>query len=73
MLAGLDEKSRRRCAGLLALERGRGGVQALHEISGLSRTTIRRGRSEIQGVDRPGGIRRVGAGRKAVEKRHRRS
>jgi hypothetical protein len=68
VLAGLDEKSRRQCAGLLARQRGRGGIQAIHEISGLSRTTIRKGQREIRLRKRPGQIRMPGGGRPRVEK-----
>jgi hypothetical protein len=68
LLAQLDEKSRRRLAGLLASRHRHGGVQALHQITGLSRMTIRRGRDEIQRIDRTQGIRRVGGGRIPVEK-----
>ena len=63
-----DEKSRRRFAGLLALQRGRGGVQWVHEVTGLSRVTIRTGREEIRRADRLLGVRRAGGGRTAVEK-----
>ena len=73
-LATLDERNRRRCVGLLAVQWGRGGVQRLIEITGLSRNTIVRGRQELQHpghaprIDR---IRRPGAGRKRVEKNSR--
>jgi len=63
-----DEKSRRRFAGVLALQYGRGGVQSVHVITGLSRMTIRAGREEIRRTDRTGGVRRAGAGRPAFEK-----
>lgn len=43
VLVMLDEKNRRRFVGLLALQWGRGGVQRLREITGLSRNTIVRG------------------------------
>lgn len=68
VLAGLDEKSRRRFAGLLALRLGRGGVQRVHEITGLSRTTIGVGQAELRRTDRVKGVRRAGGGRPAVEK-----
>jgi hypothetical protein len=64
----LDEKSRRRVVGLLASRQKRGGIECLHQISGLSRTTIRRGRAEVHRADRSPRVRGVGAGRKAVEK-----
>ena len=63
-----DEKGRRRFAGLLALQLGRGGVQLAHEITGLSRVTVRAGRKEINQTDRTPGVRRAGAGRPAFEK-----
>ena len=65
----LDEKCRRRLVGLLASRQKRGGIESLHQISGLSRTTIRRGRAEVQRADRSLRMRSVGAGRKAVEKK----
>jgi hypothetical protein len=68
VLADLDEKSRRRFAGLLALRLGRGGVQRVHEITGLSRTTIGVGQAELRRTDRVKGVRRAGGGRLAVEK-----
>jgi hypothetical protein len=43
MVATLDEKNRRRFAGLWASQYGYGGVQKVARITGLSRTTITRG------------------------------
>lgn len=68
VVATFDEKSRRQFAGVLALQYGRGGVQLVHVITGLSRMTIRAGREEIRRTDRTGGVRRTGAGRPAFEK-----
>ena len=71
VLATLNEKSRRRFAGLLALQAGRGGVERLSRITGLSRPTIRRGRDEVQRIERRaerGRIRQAGAGQPAAEK-----
>src|SRR5262245_60645508 len=75
LLAGLDEKHRRRFAGLLALQWGRGSIQLLSEITELDRMTIRRGREEVQRIDRQtvGRVRRTGGGRKTVEKKSPRS
>jgi hypothetical protein len=73
VMANFDEKGRRRFAGLLALQLGRGGVQLAHEITGLSRVTIRAGREEIGRTDRKPGVRRAGAGRPALEKNDPRS
>jgi len=74
VLVTLNEKNRRRFVGLLALQWGRGGVQRLIEITGLSRNTIVRGREELQHAWRVSSadrVRRVGAGRKRVEKNSR--
>jgi hypothetical protein len=68
VIASLDEKARRRFAGLLALQLGRGDVQWVHEITGLSRVTVRAGREEIKRMGRTPGIRRSGAGQPVVEK-----
>lgn len=76
VLASLDEKRRRRFAGLLALQWGRGGIERASEITGLSRPTIRRGRDEVQRVESAGEQERVrapGGGRRAVEKNSRNS
>jgi len=71
VLLALNEKSRRRFAGLLALQWGHGGVERLNQITGLSHPTIRRGRDEVQRVERRterSRIRQAGAGQPAVEK-----
>jgi len=71
VLTALNEKSRRRFAGLLALQWGRGGIEHLSQITGLSRPTIRRGRDEVQRVERRterSRVRQAGAGQPAVEK-----
>lgn len=71
LLATLDEKNRRRMVGVFALQCGWGSVELLHEITGLSCPTIRRGRDEVRQneVDAaPGQVRRTGAGRPTVEK-----
>jgi hypothetical protein len=73
VLATVDEPTRRRFAGLLAHQWGRGSVQHLHGITGLSRMTIRRGRGELARVPRlpVGRARQSGGGRKPVEKNSR--
>jgi hypothetical protein len=75
VVAGLDEKNRRRFAGLLALQWGRGGIARLIEITGISRNTICRGLAEVQRADRATAnrVRQLGAGRPAVEKNIRES
>jgi hypothetical protein len=71
LLATVDERSRRRIAGSLALQHGRGGIALAARITGLSPHTIRRGRHELPQADPTprGRIRRPGAGRKPVEKK----
>lgn len=71
VLTELDEKNRRRFVGLLALQWGRGSVELLRRVTGLSRMTIRRGRAEVQRVDphTSGRIGRTGAGRLRLEKK----
>ncbi|MCI0556224.1 MAG: hypothetical protein L0287_35220 [Anaerolineae bacterium] len=71
VVAGLNEKNRRRFVGLLALEWERGGIARLIEITGISRNTICRGLAEVQRVERTaaGRVRCAGAGRPAVEKK----
>ena len=71
VMAELDERSRRLFAGIVARQRGYGGVQQVVEITGLSRMTIRRGlreseRGQVSPSDR---VRRPGGGRKRVEKK----
>ena len=70
ILATLDERQRRLFAGLLALRQGHGGILRVAEITGLSRTTIRRGIEELQrGIGRcPERVREPGGGRKRLEK-----
>jgi len=72
MLRGvLDERSERWWAGSEAIAQGRGGVVLVHEATGISRSTLRRGIREIEtrGADRAESderIRRPGAGRKRL-------
>jgi hypothetical protein len=70
VLATLDEGNRRRFVGLLACQWGRGGLQSLNRITGLSRNTIRRGRAEVARITRlpAGKVRQSGGGRQRVEK-----
>jgi hypothetical protein len=68
----LDEKQRRLYAGLEALKTGRGGDPRIAELLGLDADTVARGRRELLAQDvEIERVRRVGAGRKAVEKKHR--
>jgi len=70
----LDEKQRRLYAGLEALKTGRGGDVRIAELLGLDAGTVARGRRELLAqdveVDR---VRASGGGRKAVEKKRRKS
>lgn len=70
----LDEKQRRLYAGLEALKTGRGGDRRIAELLGLDVGTVARGRREllVQDVDVER-VRGVGGGRKAVEKKPRKS
>jgi DNA-binding phage protein len=71
VVAALDERQRRLFAGLLALHQGRGGIVAVAQVTGLSRTTIRRGIRELQsGVGTADlWVRRPGGGRPSLEKK----
>jgi len=71
ILAMLDERQRRLLAALLALRRGHGGILRVSEITGLSRTTVRRGIAELRRGIGPGQerIRQPGGGRKRLEKK----
>jgi hypothetical protein len=75
VLAELNERNKRRFAGVLANEEGRGGISHLAEITGLSRTTIMRGSRELERANKklPSKIRQPGAGRLLVEKNNHRS
>ena len=72
----LHEKGRRQFVGLLALQWGRGGLERLSLITGLSRPTIRKGRKEVQRRERQSErnrVRKQGAGCQPVEKNSLRS
>jgi hypothetical protein len=73
VLLTLNEKNRRHFVGLLAIQWGTRQIDLLSRITGLSRTTIHRGKRE---VERPGSkgklrLRESGAGRPSVEKNSR--
>jgi len=71
VMLAFNEKNRRRFAGVLAQQWGRGGIQRVIEITGLSRNTIGRGQDEAQHRERRADrvrVRRTGGGRKWVEK-----
>jgi hypothetical protein len=65
----LDERGRRRFAAAEALTAGRGGIKAVHEATGIARSTIGYGLRELRDGEveaARGGIRRKGAGRKPL-------
>jgi hypothetical protein len=66
----LDERARRRFAAAEALAAGRGGVTAVARATGMARSTIDRGLSELRGetvtAAAPDRIRRKGGGRKPL-------
>ena len=63
----LDEQGRRRFAAAEARALGRGGVMLVSNVTGIARSTINRGLSEIDAnrVAGEGRVRRPGGGRKA--------
>ncbi len=71
VLTSLNERGRRLFVGLLAQQWGRGGVVEVSTITGMSRTTIRRGMLEIHRAvpELSGRVRRPGGGRKRIEKK----
>lgn len=78
LMSQLDERQRRLYAALEAERYGYGGDTHLSRITGLDRKTIRRGRQELaQALPNVPvvGVRHVGGGRPALEKkaRHRAS
>lgn len=70
----LDEQQRRLYAGLESLQQGHGGDQRMAELLALDVATVARGRRELlAGEVLRDRVRRVGGGRKAVEKKRPRS
>jgi hypothetical protein len=73
-LSTLDEKERRLYAGVEAIKYGFGGDQWIANLLGMHPQTVARGRTELlSGAVEEKRTRRVGGGRKAVEKKHRSS
>ena len=66
----LDERGRRRFAAAEALVAGRGGVTAVSRATGIARSTINRGLTELRDEAKPSAradrVRRVGGGRKSL-------
>jgi hypothetical protein len=73
LVATLDEKAARQVVGLLADREGHGGTAKYSRLTGMSRTTILAGRRElgVEDVVPIGRVRRVGGGRKPLEKKDR--
>lgn len=70
----LDEHQRRLYAGLESLRLGHGGDSRIAELTGLDVHTIAKGRSELLKRDvQLERVRRPGAGRPRLEKKHRKS
>jgi len=69
LLPVLNEPQLRWYAAVKALELGRGGIERVHEVTGLARRTLRKGIREVsrsQALDLSAGLRRAGAGRPRV-------
>ena len=65
--SGLDERGRRLFAAAEVLSAGRGGLAAVANITGLARSTINRGKKDLDGRPLPKGrVRRAGGGRRAL-------
>jgi transposase len=73
MLPLLNEKQKRIFLALEANAIGRGGVKLMHEISGVSQTTIIRGKTELKGNESENGsrVRKPGGGRKKMTEKYR--
>jgi transposase len=73
MLPLLDEKQKRIFLALEANAVGRGGVKLMHEISGVSQTTIIRGKKELdeREAENNDRIRKPGGGRKKITEKYR--
>ena len=72
MLPLLDEKQRRLYLAAESESMGHGGLQAIHELTGISKTTIIKGKYELKNgcKNDDGRIRRNGGGRKAVTQKY---
>ena len=65
--AKLDERGQRLFAAAEVAAAGRGGLKAVAEITGLARSTINRGKTDLVTASLAGGkVRRKGGGRKSV-------
>ena len=63
----LDERGRRLFAAAEVRSAGRGGLVIVSKITGLARSTINRGKQDLDGQPLPKGqVRRAGGGRRSV-------
>ena len=70
----LDEKQRRLYAGLESIKLGHGGDQKIARLFGMDMHTVAKGRKELwRGEIETERVRRVGGGRKFMEKKRRKS
>src|SRR5919108_5872226 len=70
LIPSFSEAQRRWYVGQKALELGRGGIEQIHALTGISRTTIIRGMQEVKRgkpLKMGGRVRKRGGGRKAIE------
>src|SRR3974377_2447121 len=70
ILATCNEAQARWLVAKEALDLGRGGLQRMHEVTGMSRPTITKGIRELRAgisLPRPDRVRREGAGRKRLD------
>ena len=70
LLLTMNESQTRWILGREALLRGRGGLKEVHELTGVSRTTILKGMKDIAGkkpLKPSSGVRKTGGGRKDFE------
>ncbi|MDR1309126.1 MAG: hypothetical protein LBL95_04425 [Deltaproteobacteria bacterium] len=71
MLPLLDEKTRRIYLAKESEGLGHGGLKAVHELTGVSKTTIIKAKKEIaEGTYIHGRIRKSGAGRKTITQKY---
>ena len=71
MLPLLDEKQKRIYLATEAEGLGYGGLKVIHEITGVSKTTILRGKKELhEGNYQQGRIRKSGGGRKTITQKY---
>jgi transposase len=71
MLPLLDEKQKRIYLATEAAGLGHGGVKAVHDLTGVSKTTIIRGKKELQEGDiEQSRVRKSGGGRKTIVQKY---